>query len=144
MFVTKLDGHGAALVYSTYLGGHSNDNGLAIAVEGGHACVTGRTGSNSGGPGENDFPTTADAVQPVFGGSFDAFVTKLAGDGSSLSSSTYLGGSDFDEGLGVAVEGNRAYVAGGAGSGFPTTARAFQPAYGGGFSDAFVTRLHAK
>jgi hypothetical protein len=143
-FVTKLDKRGAALAYSTYLGGNSNDAGSSISVGGGRAYVAGLTGSNEGGPGEDDFPTTAGAAQPVFGGSFDAFVTKLAKDASALDYSTYLGGSDFDKGTGVAVEGDRAYVAGGAGSGFPTTAHVFQPAFAGGFSDAFVTSLETK
>lgn len=143
-FVTKLDKRGAALAYSTYLGGQSNDAGLAIGVAGGRAYVAGRTGSNSGGPGENDFPITAGAAQPLFGGFFDAFVTKLAKSGSGLDYSTYLGGGDFDEATGIAVDGDHVYVTGGAGSGFPTTAHAFQPAFAGGFTDAFVTKLRTK
>jgi hypothetical protein len=143
-FVSKLDKRGTTLDYSTYLGGTNNDNGLAIAVEGGRAYVAGRTGCGACGPGENDFPTTADAAQPVFGGFFDAFVSKFARDGSPLDYSSYLGGRDFDEGTGIAAEGKRAHVAGGAGAGFPTTARAFQPAFRGGFTDAFVTKLEVK
>jgi hypothetical protein len=103
--------------------------------------VTGLSGSNEGGPGEDDFPTTAGAAQPVFGGFFDAFFTRLGRDGSSLDYSTYLGGSEYDEGDGIAVEGDHAYVTGGAGSGFPTTAHAFHSAFAGGFTDAFVTKL---
>lgn len=140
-FVTRLDRRGSVLGYSTYLGGGSNDGGHAIAVEGGRAYVTGLTGSNEGGPGEDDFPTTKDAAQPVFGGFFDAFFTRLGRDASSLDYATYLGGGDYDEGDGIAAEGNRAYVAGAASSGFPTTTQAFQPAFAGGFTDAFVTRL---
>ena len=41
-FVTKLDASGAALVYSTYLGGSGDDHGYGIAVDGaGNAYVTG-------------------------------------------------------------------------------------------------------
>jgi hypothetical protein len=144
-FVTKLDRRGGALAYSTYLGGNSTDGCRGTAVEGGRAYVTGLTGTMEGGPGEDDFPTTADAAQSVFGGLFDAFVTKLARDASSLDYSTYLGGGDWDEGDGIAVEGDRAYVAGGAGAGFPTTAHAFQRTFAGGdgfpFTDAFATKL---
>ena len=75
-FVVKFDSAGAALVYSTYLGGSAHDLGRAIALDGtGHAFLTGRTQST-------DFPTTADAVQPTFGGSVDAFVAKIAGIGA--------------------------------------------------------------
>ncbi len=42
-FVTKLNAGGAALVYSTYLGGSGNDDGYGIAVDGaGNAYVTGQ------------------------------------------------------------------------------------------------------
>jgi hypothetical protein len=52
-FVTKLAPSGAALGYSTFLGGSGLDNGAGIAVDGaGAAYVTGL--SNSA-----DFPTTA-------------------------------------------------------------------------------------
>jgi hypothetical protein len=140
-FVTKLDRRGSALAYSTYLGGQRNDNGFSIAVEGGRACLTGLTGANDAGRGENDFPTTPNAAQPVFGGFFDALVTTLDRDASSLDYSTFLGGSEYDEGDGIALGADRAFVAGSAGSGFPTTAHAFQRTFAGGFSDAFVTRL---
>ena len=77
------------------------------------------------------------------GGSFDAFVTKLATSGGSLDFSTYLGGSSDDRGYGIAVNGatGRVYVAGQTdSSGFPTTAGGFDTSYNGGF-DAFVTKL---
>ena len=60
-FVTKLDANGA-IVYSTYLGGHQDDIGTAIAVDGlGRAHVTGWTISA-------DFPTV-NAAQASLGGS---------------------------------------------------------------------------
>ena len=50
------------LVYSTYLGGSSYDEGYGIAVDtSGNAYVTGITNSS-------DFPTTAGAFQTTFGG----------------------------------------------------------------------------
>ena len=42
--MTKLDASGAALVYSTYLGGSGDDGGCGLAVDGaGNAYVTGDT-----------------------------------------------------------------------------------------------------
>src|SRR5436309_965995 len=77
-FVTKLNPTGSALVYSTYLGGSSNDFGGGIAVDAsGNAYVAGATASF-------DFPTTAGAFQPNFGGSTDAFVAKLNPAGTAL------------------------------------------------------------
>src|SRR3989454_4213011 len=138
-FVTKLNPTGAALVYSTYLGGTNLDVGLGIAVDSlGQAYVTGETFSV-------DFPTTAGAFQrSSAGGISDAFVTKLNAAGAALVYSTYLGGTDFDEGFGIAVDSlGQAYVTGVSASlDFPMTAGAFQPRFAGGSLDAFVTKLN--
>jgi hypothetical protein len=71
VFVTKLNPTGSApLLYSTYLGGNLFQIGRGIAIDTtGSAYVTGLTSAG--------FPTTAGAFDTVFGGSFDAFVTKL-------------------------------------------------------------------
>jgi Beta-propeller repeat len=136
-FVTKLNPTGSGLVYSTYLGGGGgSDDGEGISVDAsGNAYVTGRTFSTN-------FPTTAGAVQTTFGGSEDAFVTKLNPTGSGLLYSTYLGGSGFDGAFGIAVDGTgNAYVTGFASANFPTTAGAFQTTRGG-LEDAFVAKLN--
>ena len=76
-------------------------------------------------------------------GGEDAFVTKFAPDGKSLIYSTYLGGTQGDGATGIAIDSRGfAYVVGSTDSGdFPTTDGAFQTGYGGGISDAFVTKL---
>jgi hypothetical protein len=126
------------LFYSTYLGGSSDDLGNYIAVDvSGNAYVTGFTTSTN-------FPTTSGTFQPAFGGGCcDGFVTKLNPTGSGLVYSTYLGGSAYDEGGGIAVDNaGNAYVAGRtASTNFPTTPGAFQAGLSGGF-DAFVTKLN--
>src|SRR5439155_1111362 len=96
-FVTKLNtlaSGSASLVYSTYLGGTSDENGFGIAVDAtGNTYVTGQTGSL-------DFPTTTGAFRPSFAGGFiDAFVTKLNPTGAALAYSTYLGGTGDGGGL---------------------------------------------
>jgi hypothetical protein len=138
-FVTKLSASGAALGYSTYLGGSGYDDGPDVALEGaGSAYVTGQTGSA-------DFPTTAGAFDTTYnGGPDDAFVTRLSASGAALGSSTYLGGSGQDDGAEVALDGSgSAYVIGSTGStNFPTPAGAFDTTLDGE-SDAFVTKLDA-
>ncbi len=137
---TKLNPVGSArLVYSTYLGGSSNDRGNGIAVDGsGSAYVTGQTFSL-------DFPTTANAFQPTSRGAPDAFVTKLNPAGSApLVYSSYLGGPGFDVGWAIAVDGlGNAYVTGQTSGSFPTAPGAFQTTPGSGFPfhDAFVSKI---
>jgi len=137
-FVTKINPVGSApLVYSTYLGGSGDDYGLGIAVDAaGNASLTGFTNSPN-------FPTTPAAIQSAPGGSADAFVTKLNSSGSALIYSTYLGGSGYDVGQGIALDSlGSAYVTGVTSSAdFPTSVAAFQIALAGSF-DAFVTKLN--
>ena len=141
-FVAKLNPEGNQLLYSTYLGGPSINEGLGIAIDNtGNAYVIGVTNSTS-------FPTQ-NAFQSTYGGGLrDAFVTKLNPTGSALVYSTYLGGSDQETtldnyGAGIAVDSaGNAYVASATrSSNFPTTAGAFDHTLNGS-SDAFVAKIN--
>jgi PKD repeat protein len=138
-FVAKLDPGGAALAYSTYLGGAARDEGFGITVDAaGSAYVTGSTYST-------DFPTTAGSFQPSrapLGG--DAFVTKLSATGDALHYATYLGGTGVDVSLGIAVDAaGHAHVTGyTTSSDFPVTSPVQAAPAGGRFAeDAFVAKL---
>jgi hypothetical protein len=133
-FVTKFNTAGDTLIYSTYLGGSSDESGFDIAVDGaGNAYVTGETYSN-------DFPTV-NALQPNLRGSFNAFVTKFNAAGDTLIYSTYLGGSGSGRGIDIAVDqAGNAYVTGGTGSADFPTVNALQPSFAGG-ADAFVAKI---
>jgi hypothetical protein len=127
---------GAALTYSTYLGAAGSDSGRGVAVDGlGSVYVTGQTASST-------FPTTPGAYDRAYNQNVDAFVTKFDATGSRIVYSTFVGGTAFDSGNGIAVdEDGAAYVAGFTGStNFPTTAGAHDPTHNGG-SDAFVLKL---
>jgi hypothetical protein len=134
-FVAKLDPTGAALVYSTYLGGSATDNGYRVAVDtDGSALVTGTTYSAN-------FPLH-NPYQPGRLGSNDAFVTRFTPNGQALTYSTYLGGSDVDYGNGIAIDTlGRAYVVGYTFSTDFPVLNAFQWINLGG-SDAFITRFN--
>jgi hypothetical protein len=135
-FVARLRADGSALVYSTYLGGSADDEGYGIAVDRstGDALVTGSTLST-------DFPT-ANPLQPTNHGYANAFVARLRADGSALVYSTYLGGSNGDGGVGIAVDPTTgdALVTGYASSPDFPTANPLQPNSGGAV-DAFVSRI---
>ena len=136
-FVFKLNASGSALTYSTYLGGTDIDSPRGITVDGsGSAYVVGETPSG-------DFPTTAGAFSRTSSGQYDMFVTKLNPTGSALVYSTFVGGTQVDNGQGVAVDsGGNAYALGFTSStDFPTTPGAFDTTANGAF-DATVTKLN--
>jgi hypothetical protein len=141
-FFAKLNANATGLLYSTFLGGSSsNERGNAVGVDAfGNAIITGQTTSG-------DFPTK-NPIQPSGGGGYDAFVAKIDPTASGVASlvySTYLGGSGDDTGRALAVDASgQVYVTGQTTSSlnFPL-ANAVQPTYGGGPSDAFVTKLSA-
>jgi hypothetical protein len=61
-----------------------------------------------------------------------------------LDYSTFLGDTDSDAGLDIAVREGNAYVTGFTASpDYPTTASAYDTSFNGGFTDAFVTKLNA-
>ena len=137
-FITKLNPTGSVLVYSTYLGGSSDERSYSIAVDAAdNAYVTGFTYST-------DFPVTSGTIQTTLKGFSDAFVTKLNPTGSALAYSTYLGGTgDLEFGYGIAVDSaGSAYVTGRTiSTDFPTTSGAIQTTYGGGDDEGFVTKI---
>ncbi len=139
VFVTKFDNTGTSLVYSTYLGGNSQDRSFSNAVDpNGNVYVVGDTVSTN-------FPLEAAYQSENTGsGSFfntNAFVFKLNTTGSALAYSTYLGGSGSEGARDIAVNNaGNAFITGFTGSSdFPVTANAFQSSQGG----AYVTKLDA-
>ena len=128
-FVSKLSEDGETLIFSTYLGGSQGEEVRALGVgPGGTVVVAGWTGSP-------DFPVTAGAFQPEFGGASplvsigDGFVLSLSADGSRLLQSSFLGGNQdevvealhVDEGGGLVLVGQTGSID------FPTTPGAAQP-----------------
>jgi Beta-propeller repeat len=105
------------LSYSTYLAGSGNDSGNAITVDAnGNAYVTGYTTSI-------DFPAKH-PEQGTCSGSCnaqDVFVTKLNPTGSALIYSTFVGGTQADQGNAIAVDslGNAVVVGSTASFDFP-------------------------
>ena len=138
-FVLKLNPAGSSPVWATYLGGLGDDAGDAIAIDaGGNVVVTGFTESTN-------FPTTAGAFNTGPPVSFDAFVTKLNSDGSALIFSTYYGGNDVDQAMGIAMDSAmNVYITGGTASDdFPTTPGVVNTTNkaGGGTNTIFIAKL---
>jgi hypothetical protein len=128
-----------ALIYSTYYGGTSDEQGFAIAVDGsGNAYLTGNTSSAN--------LATAGAFQTALAGSTNAYVTELNPAGTAVVFATYLGGNTFDEGDAIAVDATGVYVGGTtASTNFPVTAGAPQSTLkaAAGNTNVFLAKLSA-
>jgi len=107
VFVAKLNAGGSALLYATYLGGDSQDEGRGIDIDANGAayiaayCTTG-------------YPATPGAYATSSGDGFDgACITKLNATGTALVYSTYLRGNNVEVLEDVAVDGSgNTYVLG--------------------------------
>ena len=137
-FVTKFNASGNALIYSTYLGGsagsYAGTEPFGIAVDSsGDAYVTGYTNSTN-------FPTLH-AYQSGLAGTDNAFVTKFSAGGNSLVYSTYLGGNQYDWGMGIAVDSHGHAVVTGqtSSSNFPTVYPTQATLYAPGVTNAFIS-----
>jgi hypothetical protein len=100
-FITKLDLSGVNLLYSTFFGGDGLDEGSGITVDAaGNVYVTGITTST------NLVVIPPNAFQTALAGNFDAFITRLSGGGGVYTNiyTTYLGGTNTDYGLSIAVD----------------------------------------
>jgi hypothetical protein len=137
-YITALNATGTALLYSTYWGGNSDDEGSSIAIDAaGNAYIAGQTYSSN-------FPTVS-PLQGSLVGIIDAFVIKLTAQGTPTYS-TYLGGSSNPTVPGPTVSGiaadayGSAYVAGYAGTGVPVVNPIQSSAVG---ISAFISKFSA-
>ena len=139
VFITRLNAAGSGLIYSTYLGGSSDDVGYSIAIDiSDNAYITGRTSSD-------DFPVQA-GIQISKSLDYDAaFVTKLDPTGTNLLYSSYVGGSKDDTAQDIAVDiSGNIYITGNTRShDFPTVNPLYTSVDTGNNKDAFVTKLNA-
>ena len=133
VFVTKLSADGTRILYSTFFGGGSDDEGRGIALDGSNDIfITGFTDSA-------DFPLFKSAR--TFPSGYDAFAAKILSGGTQLGYSVLLGGAANDQGAGIAVDtSGNAYVTGSTSSTDFPVVNAYQTALRGG-QNAFLTKL---
>ena len=141
MEFTPVGGGANDLDYATYLGGSTEDEALAVAVDTAsppNAYITGFTMSQN-------FPTDGGVApyQAMLAGYSNAFVaafSEQAGQPVTLNYSTYLGGSNYDSGLGIVATGRDSiYITGSTNSiDFPALAavQSFT-----GTSDGFLSKF---
>lgn len=144
VFVSKFDPEGN-LLFSTYLGGESDDLSFGVRVDRERSVIV------AGVTSSQRFPLV-NPLQQGNRGRFDVFVAKLSNDGDRLLYSTYYGGSSDDRALGLDIDpAGNIYVSGDTDSRDFPTVNAFQSAFGGGsgasfdtLGDAFLFKLAAQ
>ena len=104
-FVAKISPAGTSLLYSTYFGGTSGDEGLVGTQS---ADGTFYFGGLTSSPGMQ----TTDAPQSTLGGDIDGFFVKLSNDLGAVLAFSYVGYTGTDSVSGLAVSSSQLILAG--------------------------------
>jgi hypothetical protein len=142
-FVSKLDSSLSSLLASTFIGGSGKESGTSIVIDStGTVYMTGETNSS-------DFPATFGAYDESYNSPGpNVFVSRLDSNLTTLRSSTFIGGSGWNnwatgECMLIDWTGN-VYITGGAGhsggTAYPTTAGSYDPTHNGDI-DVFISKL---
>jgi hypothetical protein len=133
-FVARVNSTGSSLVYSTLLSFAAVGTDIVVDSSG-VATVCGIDLNST-------MPTTPGAYNATHVFPVDAFVARINPVGTRLYYSTMFGGPGFDGAETLAMmDPYRCALAGGAGSGLPTTPGAFDTTYNGGNNDCFAAVL---
>jgi hypothetical protein len=129
-------------VQATYLGGSQSSVAYALASWSGDIYVAGVTASA-------DFPAVQGGVQAGFAGggwaeNFDAFVTRLDGDLTTIRQSTYLGGFGYDRCANLVASAQGVFFQGSTtAADFPFTAGGVHPQLEGTSDPVLVNLPHS-
>ena len=143
LVVSKLNNDLTSLTQATYIGGSGDDEFAYMAIDASdNIFFVARTTSN-------DFSGTSGGAQDTYGGGRDAVVVKLTNDLTTLTQSTYLGGSGLEIASGISIDGSgNVFVSGRtASANFPGTTLALGGLTDGaqnataGSNDIFVSKL---
>ena len=132
-FVTKLNATGSSVVFTTLIGGTTDDAALGIAVNSTAVYVVGNTTSSN-------FPSTL-TLGP--GGGQDAFVASLNSTSGAKVYVTRIGGTGTESGNAIAVDSSgNAYIAGETDStNYPVPGSPIQ-GQNAGADDAFISKIN--
>lgn len=136
-FLFKMNNSLSNLVFSTFFGGSDVDMVYEFTLnQDGDIFLTGVTRSN-------DFPMTAVTIDNTHNNWNDAYLVKLNSTGANLDYSTYIGGSDNEEGNAIEVDsdGNPILVGQTFSSNFPVTSGAYDTVKSGDL-DGFIMKIN--
>jgi hypothetical protein len=107
-FIAKLDSNLSSILAATFLGGSNSDVAITIALDGDNNAYV------AGGTSSADFPGVGPGSADSTFVDDEGFIAKLDSNLSSILAATFLGGSNSDVAITIALDGdNNAYVAGG-------------------------------
>jgi len=140
-FVTKFNGFGSGLVWSTFMGGPGTEYGYGIVWSAGtgNIYISGYTSSTSGIPMVGGFQTVHG------GGSYDAYLVGLNSAATAVVYGTYVGGSGTEYCYDLAENNGYCFITGQTNSTNFPVADIFGAPYRtflGGGSDAYLTRIN--
>src|SRR3989338_5202130 len=135
VFVSRLNCDLSSLLSSTFVGGGKEDYASSIAIDSsGNILITGGTNSS-------DYPLVSGSYDTSHNGSYDVFVSKLSSDLTSLLSSTFVGGNDFDVASAIIASSDSIYITGWTySSNYPTTSGYYDTSHNGSY-DVFISKL---
>jgi hypothetical protein len=145
LFIGKLASNGSTLLYSSYFGGSGTEIVEYAAVDSNDNFVfIGRTGSANFPLTDNAYDSTLSGINSLE----DTFITKIAGNGSAVLYSSFLGGNGIDASQFVALDGeDNIYITGNTGANdFPLSSDAVdstKESLTGQDREAFLTKLSA-
>jgi hypothetical protein len=139
-FVSALNFQGNNLDFSSYLGDTGTEEiyGIDVNLNNNIIYATGYTNSSN-------FPTTAGVISTTKNTGYDAFISALAPNASTLNASTFYGGNSDDYAYCIDVNGNGDVFVSGyvASNNLALSANAYDPSYNGGSYDAFVLKTNS-
>jgi len=98
VFALKISADGTSLIYSTFLGGSSDDYSMGSDIlPDGRLILTGYSSSTN-------YPVTANAYDKINTGLGDGLFTILKADGSGLDYSTFIGGNYSETGWNISTD----------------------------------------
>lgn len=147
-FVTRINPQLSAFVQTAWFGGNATETVSALAIDpaDGDVLIAGTTSATTLA-GTTGGAQPAPAANPIASG--NAYVARISDDLTTLRQATFLGGRNYDEARGLAIDpaNGDVFVVGRTWStDFPgrnVTPFPAQAGYGGGESDGFISRLNA-
>ena len=138
IYISKFNSDLSTLIASTYIGSSDDDYAYSIVLDDSdNVFITGYTLANN-------YPTAGTPYDNTHNGSYDAIISKFTPDLSTLTASTYLGGSSDEWGHSIIFDASGDLLITGFtySNDFPTAGTPYDDSQNGG-ADVFITKINS-